>query len=217
MTPLIFSIQTILDVDLARHKYKLDGLSDIDVAKATFHLQKQSKEDVLPLAMQRIVLITTVQYRDNEINVTCYRNTSEDGEASLLRCFLEDLAKNDYQLLPWSNDEGAIPLLLLRCYKHALSTQILHNVQCKQGVSQLITGSDETLLSFNDAKDLLGFPHKNEEIDIWQCWVDKDYDKIQQLGNHLVLSYYMLYCHYQWVSGRLSKERYQHRLALLTV
>lgn len=217
MIPLIISIQTVLDVDVARHKYKLEGLSDEDVAKATFHLQKQFSNNKLPLALQKIVLITTVQYLNNEIKVTSY--TDQDDEAALLNDFTDDLMKNDYQLLSWSTDENPLSLLFLRCYKYALPTRPLQDVhENYQGISQLITGSKDSLLTFDDAKDLLEFPQfcKNEEVDVWEYWVDKKYDEIQLYGNNLVLSYYMLYCHFQWVSGQLSQARYQQRLALLT-
>ena len=218
MTPLIISVQTVLDVDVAKHKYKLEGLTDVDVAKATFHLQKQFDNNQSPIALQRVVLITTVQYRDNEIQVTRY--TDQEGEAALLNHFVDDLQKNDYQLLSWATEDRLLPLLLLRCYKHAIPTSILQDMQAHcHGISQLIMGSEQSLLTFEDAKDLLGLPQfcDNDAIDIWACWVDGDYEKIQLYGNNLTLSYYMLYCHYQWVSGQFSQERYQHRLALLTV
>src|SRR4051812_3063861 len=61
MNFLVFDIETVPDFELGRRIYNLDGLSDSEVAKAMFTLQRQAKgNDFLPHEQHRIVAISCV-------------------------------------------------------------------------------------------------------------------------------------------------------------
>ena len=61
MNLLVFDIETVPDVELGRRIHGLGDLSDEEVAKAMFTLQRQaSGSDFLPHEQQRVVAISCV-------------------------------------------------------------------------------------------------------------------------------------------------------------
>src|SRR3990167_11010006 len=99
---IVFDIETIPDLEAGRRLYDLHGLSDDDTASALFALRRAKVgNDFLPHHLQKIIAISIVMSRGNQINVWSLGDESAQ-EPEIIQRFFTGLNKHTPTLVSWN-------------------------------------------------------------------------------------------------------------------
>src|SRR5262245_48403690 len=111
MNCLVFDIETVPDVDLGRRLHKLEGLSDVEVAKAMFARRRQeSGDEFLPHPMQRIVAISCALRSRDGLKLWSLGDPGA-GEQELIERFFEGIGRFSPDLVSWNGAGFDLPVL----------------------------------------------------------------------------------------------------------
>ncbi|MBM4234154.1 MAG: 3'-5' exonuclease [Gammaproteobacteria bacterium] len=120
MTTLVFDIETVPDVELGRRVFGLEGLADVQVAKAMFaQARRHGSSDFLPYEQHRIVAISCVMRRGDTLNVWSLGD-HESTEADLVTRFFEGVERHTPNLVSWNGGGFDLPVLHYRALKHGV-------------------------------------------------------------------------------------------------
>ena len=120
MTTLVFDIETVPDVELGRRVFGLEGLSDVQVAKAMFaQARRHGGSDFLPHEQHRIVAISCVMRRGDTLKVWSLGDL-ESSEADLVTRFFEGIERHTPNLVSWNGGGFDLPVLHYRALKHGV-------------------------------------------------------------------------------------------------
>ena len=232
-TTLAFDIETIPDTDLGRRLYGLDGIPDEDVAKAMAFRQMQvAGTEFLPLHQQRVVAISVVMRRQDELKVLSL-GTPESDERDLLRRFFDGIDRYVPCLVSWNGSGFDLPVLQYR--------SLLHKVV---GRRYWDTGEEDREFRFNnylsrfhwrhvDLMDvmagfqnrgragldevavMLGFPGKMgmEGSQVWDAWRAGGIVDIRNYCETDALNTYLVYLRFQLIRGQLDEAGLEAELA----
>jgi len=118
MTTLAFDTETVPDVELGQRLYGLDGVPDEEVARAmTFRQLQDAGTEFLPPYQHRIVAISVVMRRDDELRVRSL-GTPESDERDLVRRFFDGIDKYGPELVSWNGSGFDLPVLSYRALLH---------------------------------------------------------------------------------------------------
>src|SRR5688572_26756431 len=102
MNVLVFDIETVPDIELARKLHDLEGLPDADVAKAMFTLRRQQcGDEFLPQSYQRIVAISCVLRARDTLKVWSLGEPTA-SEAELVERFFDGIERFSPDLVSWN-------------------------------------------------------------------------------------------------------------------
>ncbi len=229
MSILVFDIETVPDVVSGRKIHKLSAdLADKDVVKAMQHLQFQkSGSEFLPLHLQRIVAISVV-FRKNEQLKVWSLGEEESSEKELIERFFEGVEQHNPTLVSWNG--GGFDLSVLN-YR-----SLLHGVQAARYWE---TGNEDNSFRYNnylsrfhwrhtdimdvlagfqprasakldEVATMLGFPGKfgMSGGDVWQTYQDGGLADIRNYCETDVLNTYLVYLRFEMISGRMMPAQY---------
>jgi predicted PolB exonuclease-like 3'-5' exonuclease len=118
MTTLAFDIETVPDVELGRRLYGLQGIPDEEVARAmTFRQLQETGTEFLPLYQQRIVAISVVMRRADELKVWSL-GTPDSDERDLVKRFFDGVDRYTPELVSWNGGGFDLPVLGYRALLH---------------------------------------------------------------------------------------------------
>jgi len=140
MSILVFDIESVPDYESGRKIYKLtDDLSDKEVVKAMQHLQFQkSGTEFMPLHLQKIVAISVVFEKHDQLKVWSLGNKDSD-EKEIIQRFYEGIEQNIPTLVSWNGSGFDLPVLNYR--------SLLHGVQAPRYWE---TGEDDSSFRYNN-------------------------------------------------------------------
>ena len=229
MSILVFDIETVPDVVSGRKIHKLSAdLADKDVVKAMQHLQFQkSGSEFLPLHLQRIVAISVV-FRKNEQLKVWSLGEEESSEKELIERFFEGIEQHNPTLVSWNGGGFDLPVLNYR--------SLLHGVQAARYWE---TGNEDNSFRYNnylsrfhwrhtdimdvlagfqprasanldEVASMLGFPGKfgMSGGDVWQTYQDGGLADIRNYCETDVLNTYLVYLRFEMISGRMMPAQY---------
>ncbi len=228
MNLLVFDIETVPDVELGRRIHGLGDLSDEEVAKAMFTLQRQaSGSDFLPHEQQRVVAISCVLRSRDGLKAW---SLGEPGspETELVERFFDGIERFTPDLVSWNGGGFDLPVLHYRALKAGV-----------QASRYWETGDDDTSFRYNnylsryhwrhldlmdvlsgfqpraraslaDVAGLLGFPGKLgfSGAKVWDAYLAGDIVGIRRYCETDVLNTYLIYLRFEMMRGRLSRERH---------
>jgi 3'-5' exonuclease len=117
VTHLVFDIETVPDVELGRRMLGLEGLSDEQVAKAMYTVQRQKGgSDFLPLEQHRVVAISCVLRSREQLRVWSLGDL-DSSEAQLITRFFDGIEKYTPDLVSWNGSGFDLPVLHYRALK----------------------------------------------------------------------------------------------------
>jgi predicted PolB exonuclease-like 3'-5' exonuclease len=117
MNRLVFDIETVPDVELGRRTLGLEGLSDAQVAKAMYAVQRQrSGSDFLPLEQHQVVAIACVLRTREQLRVWSLGDL-QSTEAELIARFFDGIEKYSPDLVSWNGSGFDMPVLHYRGLK----------------------------------------------------------------------------------------------------
>jgi 3'-5' exonuclease len=228
MNCLVFDLETVPDVELGRRIHGLGGLSDGDVAKAMFALQRQSRgTDFLPLEQHRIVTISCVLRSKDGLRVW---SLGEPGaaEAELIERFYDGIERFSPCLVSWNGGAFDLPVLHYRALKAGVQAPRYWEVGEEDTAFRynnylgrfhwrhidlmdvLAAYQARARASLEDMASLLGLPGKLgfSGAQVWDAFLAGEIARIRQYCETDVLNTYLVYLRFELMRGKFSRERY---------
>ena len=229
MNCLVFDIETVPDVELGRRVYNLEGLSDEEVAKAMFTLQRQvaGGSDFLPLEQHRVVAISCVLRSRDGLRVWSLGEPASP-EAELVERFFDGIERFSPDLISWNGGGFDLPVLNYRALKIGIQaprywetgeedTSFRYNNYLSRyhwrhmDLMDVLSGfQPRARASLEDIAGLLGFPGKLgfSGAKVWDAYLGGDIVGIRRYCETDVLNTYLIYLRFQMMRGRLTRERH---------
>jgi predicted PolB exonuclease-like 3'-5' exonuclease len=174
------ALATIPDIETGRCLYELGDLEDSGVAKAMYHLHKQtSGTDELPLFLQSIAGICVRMTRADGYSQSLFVGKNIDDEQQLLIQFLAWIKENNLTMLAWKGDSFDYPILHYRLLKLGFhSLDFSQHVSLDKRVMPFANQKMPSLREISCLFDLQELPHYGSR-DIWQSYIGKQSIDIQ--------------------------------------
>lgn len=228
MNVLVFDIETIPDVELGRRTFGLEGLPDVDVAKAMFTRRRQeSGSDFLPHEQHRVVAISCALRSRDSLRLWSLGEPDAD-EADLVARFFEGIERFSPDLVSWNGGGFDLPVLNYRALKHGIQaprywetgdsdTAFRYNNYLSRyhwrhlDLMDVLSGMQpRARASLSDMADLLGFPGKLgfSGAKVWDAYVAGEILQIRRYCETDVLNTYLVYLRFELLRGRFSREAF---------
>ena len=222
MSCLVFDIETIPDTELGRRLLDIGPeLSDEDVAKAmSFKRLQETQSDFLPLYQHRIVAISVVLRRADQLKVWSLGEEDSD-EAELIRRFFKGLEQYTPDLVSWNGSGFDLPVLHYRSLRHGVAapaywetgdeiTSFRYNNYLNRyhwrhlDLMDVLSGfQPRARAGLDDIAVMLGFPGKMglKGDQVWPTWQQGGIGRIRDYCETDVLNTYLVYLQFQHLRG----------------
>ena len=232
MNTLVFDIETIPDIALGRRSFRLEGLPDIEVAKAMFARQRQTHgSEFLPHEQHRVVAISCVLRSRDDLKVWSLGEPDAD-EGELITRFFEGIEKFRPDLVSWNGGGFDLPVLHYRALRHSVQaprywetgeedTSFRYNNYLSRyhwrhiDLMDVLSGfQPRARASLSDMADLLGFPGKLgfSGDKVWGAYVAGDIAGIRNYCETDVVNTWLIFLRFELMRGRLSRDAHAAEL-----
>jgi predicted PolB exonuclease-like 3'-5' exonuclease len=234
---LVFDIETIPDVAGLRALRGMDAaLSDAEVFAAEQAERKEGgKSDMLPLYLQRVLVISCVFRNAKGVTVQSFVDRSGSEEGSVIQTFFEKIEKHQPQLVSWNGGGFDLPVLHYRGLRHGVVADKYWDL-----------GEDDREYKWNnyisryhtrhlDLMDLLALyqPRANAPLDamaklcglpgklgmdgsqVYPAYLDGKLEDIRRYCETDVMNTYLLYCRFQKMRGGFTEAEHDREVALV--
>lgn len=233
----VFDIETVPDVDAARRLWDLTNLSDENVAKVMAAKRQQETDgasDFLRHHLQRIVAISAVFLKDDRLSVWSLGEESS-SEAELIARFFEGVERYSPTLVSWNGGGFDLPVLNYRALIHGINAARFwemgdedrdfkwnnylsrYHTRHLDLMDHLAMYTGRANAPLDDLAKLCGFPGKMG-VDGSQVWSLYQEGRLQEIRDYCetdVVNTYLVYCRYQLLRGRLTRDAYDAEIALV--
>ena len=233
---LVFDIETIPDVAGLRALRGADAASsDTDVHAAELAERKQSgKSDMLPLYLQRVLVISCVFRHAKGLTVQSFVDADGKSEGAIIQTFFDKIEKHQPQLVSWNGGGFDLPVLHYRGLKHGVVADKYWDM-----------GEDDREHKWNnyisryhtrhlDLMDLLALyqPRANAPLDamaklcglpgklgmdgsqVYGAYLDGKLDDIRRYCETDVMNTWLMYCRFQKMRGGFIDAEHEREVAL---
>ncbi len=232
MNTLVFDIETVPDVALARRLHDFAGLADAQVARAMFALRRQGTgNDFLPLEQQRIVAISCVLRSRDGLTVWSLGDLAT-SEGELVQRFFDGIEKYSPDLVSWNGSGFDLPVLNYRALLHGVSaprfwetgeadTSFRYNNYLSRyhwrhlDLMDVLSGfSGRGRVSLANMATLLGLPGKLgfDGSQVWDAYQAGDLAGIRAYCETDVLNTWLIFLRFALLRGELSREQHAEEL-----
>jgi len=234
---LVFDIETIPDIAGLRALRGAEAaLSDAEVFAAEQAERKEGgKSDMLPLYLQRVLVISCVFRNAKGVTVQSFVDRSGDEEGAVIQTFFEKIEKHQPQLVSWNGGGFDLPVLHYRGLRHGVVADKYWDL-----------GEDDREYKWNnyisryhmrhlDLMDLLALyqPRANAPLDamaklcglpgklgmdgaqVYPAYLDGKLEDIRRYCETDVMNTYLLYCRFQKMRGGFTEAEHERELALV--
>lgn len=238
MNIVVFDIETVPDVQAARQFYDLQDvgrITDSEVAQIMFKKAvEQSGQSFVRLPWQKIVAISVVYRRDDQLKIFSLGGVDSD-EKELIQRFFDGVDKYSPQLISWNGNGFDLPVLHYRALKNQITAKrywdtgefdsgakwnnyISRYHQRHLDLMDLLASyQPRAYSSLNEMACLLGFPGKMgmDGSQVWENYQAGNIIDIRRYCETDVLNTYLVYLRFQWMRNHLDEDGFQTEIALL--
>lgn len=235
MNVFVFDIETVPDVAAGRRLYKLDELSDADVANAMFHKRRQEiGSDFLRHYLHRVVAISAVLRTRDQLKVWSL-GSPESPERELIERFFAGVERYSPTLVSWNGRGFDLPVLHYRALFHSVpaprywetgegdasfrwNNYISRFHQRHTDLMDVIAGYEGRCTApLDELATLLGFPGKMgmNGAQVWDSYQAGDLAGIRNYCETDVLNTFLVFLRFELIRGRLSPEIYAKECQLV--
>jgi 3'-5' exonuclease len=233
---LVFDIETIPDIAGLRALRGDDpALSDAEVYAAEIAERKAAgKSDMMPLYLQRVLVISCVFRSAKGVTVQSFADRSGNEERSVIQTFFDKLEKHQPQLVSWNGGGFDLPVLHYRGLRHGVVADKYWDL-----------GEDDREYKWNnyisryhtrhlDLMDLLALyqPRANAPLDamaklcgfpgklgmdgsqVYSAYLDGKLEDIRRYCETDVMNTWLLYCRFQKMRGGFTEAEHEREVAL---
>lgn len=230
MNVFVFDIETVPDVDSGRRLYRLEGLSDAEVAEVMFHKRRQDTggSEFLRHYLQRIVAISAVLRTGDQLKVWSL-GSPESSERELVERFFAGVDKYSPTLVSWNGRGFDLPVLHYRALLHEVpaprywdtgdgdssfkwNNYLSRFHQRHTDLMDVIAGYEGRCTApLDELATLLGFPGKMGMSggQVWDSYQAGDLAGIRNYCETDVLNTYLVYLRFELIRGRLMPAAYE--------
>jgi predicted PolB exonuclease-like 3'-5' exonuclease len=233
---LVFDVESIPDVHGLRLLRGSDAaLSEADVLAAELAERKAAgRSDMLPLYLQRVLVISCVFRSVKGLTVQSFVDTDGRSEGAVIQTFFDKIEKHQPQLVSWNGGGFDLPVLHYRGLKHGVVADKYWDM-----------GEDDREYKWNnyisryhtrhlDLMDLLALyqPRANAPLDamaklcglpgklgmdgsqVHAAFLDGKLDEIRRYCETDVMNTWLMYCRFQQMRGGFTSAEHERELAL---
>jgi predicted PolB exonuclease-like 3'-5' exonuclease len=234
---LVFDIETIPDIAGLRALRGADAaLSDAEVFAAEQAERKEGgKSDMLPLYLQRVLVISCVFRNAKGVTVQSFVDRSGSEEGAVIQTFFDKIEKHQPQLVSWNGGGFDLPVLHYRGLRHGIVADKYWDL-----------GEDDREYKWNnyisryhtrhlDLMDLLALyqPRANAPLDamaklcglpgklgmdgsqVYPAYLEGKLEDIRRYCETDVMNTYLLYCRFQKMRGGFTEAEHEREIALV--
>lgn len=237
MTPvLVFDLETIPDVSGLRTLLGTDAaLSDAEVAAQAFAARREKTgSDFLQHHLHRVAAISCV-FRDDEGFRVRSLGSVDDAEPKLIQDFYRIVERYTPQLVSWNGGGFDLPVLNYRALIHGINAARFwemgdedrdfkwnnylsrYHTRHLDLMDHLAMYTGRANAPLDDLAKLCGFPGKMG-VDGSQVWSLYQEGRLQEIRDYCetdVVNTYLVYCRYQLLRGRFTRDAYDAEIALV--
>jgi predicted PolB exonuclease-like 3'-5' exonuclease len=237
VTPvLVFDLETIPDVSGLRTLLGSDAaLSDAEVAAQAFSARREKTgSDFLQHHLHRVAAISCV-FRDDEGFRVRSLGSLDDAEPKLIQDFYRIVERYTPQLVSWNGGGFDLPVLNYRALIHGINAARFwemgeedrdfkwnnylsrYHTRHLDLMDHLAMYTGRANAPLDDLAKLCGFPGKMG-VDGSQVWSLYQEGRLQEIRDYCetdVVNTYLVYCRYQLLRGRLTRDAYDAEIALV--
>ncbi len=237
MTPvLVFDLETIPDVSGLRTLLDSDAaLSDAEVAAQAFAARREKTgSDFLQHHLHQVAAISCV-FRDDEGFRVRSLGSLDDAEPKLIQDFYRIVERYTPQLVSWNGGGFDLPVLNYRALIHGINAARFwemgdedrdfkwnnylsrYHTRHLDLMDHLAMYTGRANAPLDDLAKLCGFPGKMG-VDGSQVWSLYQEGRLQEIRDYCetdVVNTYLVYCRYQLLRGRLTRDAYDAEIALV--
>jgi 3'-5' exonuclease len=233
---LVFDIETIPDLEGLRALRGGDGAAtDAEVYAAELAERKQAgKSDMMPLYLQRVLVISCVFRSTKGLTVQSFVDRSGGEEGAVIQTFFDKIEKHQPQLVSWNGGGFDLPVLHYRGLRHGVVADKYWDM-----------GEDDREYKWNnyisryhmrhlDMMDLLALyqPRANAPLDamaklcglpgklgmdgsqVYPAFLDGKLEDIRRYCETDVMNTWLLYCRFQKMRGGFTEAEHGREMAL---
>jgi 3'-5' exonuclease len=233
---LVFDIETIPDVAALRALRGMDvSTTDADVMAAEkAEREAAGKSDMLPLYLQRVLVISCVFRNLKGLTVQSFVAPSPSDEGGAIQTLFDKIDKHQPQLVSWNGGGFDLPVLHYRGLKHGVVADKYWDM-----------GEDDREYKWNnyisryhtrhlDLMDLLALyqPRANAPLDamaklcglpgklgmdgsqVYGAFLDGKLDEIRRYCETDVMNTWLLYCRFQKMRGGFTEAEHAREVTL---
>jgi 3'-5' exonuclease len=233
---LVFDIETIPDVAGLRALRGSDSaMSDAEVLGAELaERQAAGKSDMLPLYLQRVLVISCVFRNVKGLTVQSFSDANGASEGQIIQTFFDKIEKHQPQIVSWNGGGFDLPVLHYRGLKHGVVADKYWDM-----------GEDDREYKWNnyisryhtrhlDLMDLLalyqgranapldamaklcGLPGKlgMDGSQVHAAYLDGKLDDIRRYCETDVMNTWLMYCRFQQMRGGFTRAEHEREVAL---
>lgn len=229
MNIFVFDIETIPDVEGGRRIYRLDGLSDQEVANIMFHKRRQETgSEFLRLHLHRIVAISVVLRSRDRLAVWSLGDP-EATEKEIIERFFRGIDRYIPTIVSWNGKGFDLPVLHYRSLLHGIPAQrywetgdsdqsfrwnnyLSRYHRRHTDLMDVIAGYEmRAVAPLDEVATLLGFPGKMgmSGTRVWDNYLAGNLAGIRNYCETDVLNTYLIYLRFELVNGNLSHAEYK--------
>jgi 3'-5' exonuclease len=236
MPVLVFDLETIPDVSGLRTLLGSDAaLSDAEVAAQAFSARREKTgSDFLQHHLHRVAAISCV-FRDDEGFRVRSLGSLDDAEPKLIQDFYRIVERYTPQLVSWNGGGFDLPVLNYRALIHGINAARFwemgdedrdfkwnnylsrYHTRHLDLMDHLAMYTGRANAPLDDLAKLCGFPGKMG-VDGSQVWSLYQEGRLQEIRDYCetdVVNTYLVYCRYQLLRGRLTRDAYDAEIALV--
>ena len=237
MTPvLVFDLETIPDVSGLRTLLGSDAaLSDAEVAAQAFSARREKTgSDFLQHHLHRVAAISCV-FRDDEGFRVRSLGSLDDAEPKLIQDFYRIVERYTPQLVSWNGGGFDLPVLNYRALIHGINAARFwemgdedrdfkwnnylsrYHTRHLDLMDHLAMYTGRANAPLDDLAKLCGFPGKMgvDGSQVWSLYQEGRLQDIRDYCDTDVVNTYLVYCRYQLLRGRLTRDAYDAEIALV--
>lgn len=232
MNILVFDIETVPDVTTGKNLYALQELDDEECALAMQALRRnKTGNDFLPHYLQKIVAISAVMCRGNQVRVWSLGEEQSD-EKELITRFFAGIDKYTPNLVSWNGSGFDLPVLHYRALLHGVSApNYWENGDNLQGfrynnylsrfhyrhldlMDVLAAYQNKAFAPLDQIASMLGFPGKMgmDGSKVWHHYLQGDLAGIRNYCETDVLNTFCVYLRFELMRGTLQQNEYLDRI-----
>jgi predicted PolB exonuclease-like 3'-5' exonuclease len=233
---LVFDIETIPDVAGLRALRGMDaGTADAEVMAAErAEREAAGKSDMLPLYLQRVLVISCVYRSAKGLTVQSFVAPQERNEGTIIQTFFDKIEKHQPQLVSWNGGGFDLPVLHYRGLKHGVVADKYWDM-----------GEDDREYRWNnyisryhtrhlDLMDLLALyqPRANAPLDamarlcglpgklgmdgsqVYGAFLEGRLEEIRRYCETDVMNTWLVYCRFQKMRGGFTEAEHEREVAL---
>lgn len=232
MTIFVFDIETIPDLESARHIYHLQDLTEQEAIQALLMLRRiKTGGEFMPLHLQKIVAISLVLANEHQLKVWSLGDVNSN-EADLIQRFFSGIDKHVPTLVSWNGSGFDLPVLHYRALFHHIQAPTYWELGEQQqafrwnnylnrfhyrhlDLMDILAGyQNKAFAPLDEIATMLGFPGKMgmRGDKVFEAYQQGEIKAIRDYCETDVLNTYCVYLRFEQMRGSINPSEYQQQI-----